>query len=317
MFATAIFLGAFLLLQIQPLLSKFILPWFGGCPAVWTTTMLFFQTLLFGGYVYAHLLQRALAPRRQAVVHLALALLAVCLLPVVPDARRKPTDSSMPTWRILALLTAAVGLPYFVLAATSPLVQAWFSRCWPGRSPYRLYALSNAGSLLALLSYRLPTEAEWEYACRAGTTARYATGDDPAAIARRANIVDQSGRTEFPHVQEIMMPTDGKFTVPVGSYPANGFGLCDMHGNVWQWCADWYGKDYYGKSPVDDPAGPESGRQRVRRGGGWNSFPLYARASFRNWNTPVSRCVNLGFRVLLESNESATRPAPAPGRPDR
>jgi formylglycine-generating enzyme required for sulfatase activity len=166
-------------------------------------------------------------------------------------------------------------------------------------------------------SYRLPREAEWEYACRAGTTTRYAGGDDPAVIARQANILDQSGRTEFPHVQKIMMPKDGRFTVPVGSYPASGFGLCDMHGNVWQWCADWYGKDYYCKSPVDDPTGPQSGRQRVRRGGGWNSFPLYARASFRNWNTPVSRCVNLGFRVLLESNESATRPVPAPGRPDR
>jgi formylglycine-generating enzyme required for sulfatase activity len=126
-------------------------------------------------------------------------------------------------------------------------------------------------------------------------------GNDPAALARQANVMDPAGRTEFPHVQEILMPRDGKFTLPAGSYPPNGFGLCDMYGNVWQWCADWYGRDYYSRSPVNDPAGPESGLRRVRRGGAWNSFPLYARASFRNWNRPDSRCVNLGFRVLREA----------------
>jgi formylglycine-generating enzyme len=146
---------------------------------------------------------------------------------------------------------------------------------------------------------RLPTEAEWEYACRAGTTARYSNGDDPNGLAPVANVQDAKSQSKFPHVQEIMMPNDGKFTIPVGSLAPNKLGLYDMHGNVWQWCGDWYGEDYYATSPVDDPAGPVSGNRRVRRGGAWNSFPLYVRAAFRNWNTPDSRCVNLGFRVLL------------------
>ena len=149
-------------------------------------------------------------------------------------------------------------------------------------------------------TYRLPTEAQWEYACRAGTATRYSSGDDPKLLARVANIQDAAGRDQFPHVQEIFIPKNGKFTLPVGTLAPNKFGLYDMHGNVWQWCSDWYGKDYYAKSPLDDPTGPETGIRRVRRGGGWNSFPLYVRASFRNWNVPESRCVNLGFRVLRE-----------------
>jgi formylglycine-generating enzyme required for sulfatase activity len=149
-------------------------------------------------------------------------------------------------------------------------------------------------------TYRLPSEAQWEYACRGGSTTRYSNGDDPGQLARVAHVQDAAGRDEFPHVQEILMPKDGKFTAAVAGLPANRFGLNDMHGNVWEWCADWYAKDYYAHSPLEDPTGPDSGVRRVRRGGGWNSFPLYARSSFRNWNTPCSRCVNLGFRVLRE-----------------
>jgi MFS family permease len=153
LFALSIFTGAFLLFQVQPLIGKFILPWFGGAPAIWTTCMLFFQAFLLAGYAYAHLSARYLKPRAQVVLHLALLLAALAALPIMPAARWKPVASGDPSWAILGLLTVCVGLPYFVLAATGPLLQAWFSRLNPGRTPYRLYALSNAGSLLALISF--------------------------------------------------------------------------------------------------------------------------------------------------------------------
>jgi len=152
-FGATTLLSAFLLFQMQPLVSKAILPWFGGAPAVWTACMLFFQTLLFAGYLYAHLLQRWLAPRGQVFVQLILVAAALVALPIAPGPEYKPADVSSPTWQILRLLTLKAGLPFFALSATSPLVQAWFSHANPGRSPYRLYALSNAGSLAALLTY--------------------------------------------------------------------------------------------------------------------------------------------------------------------
>ncbi len=152
-FALTIFVSAFLVFQVQPVISKTILPWFGGAPAVWTTCMLFFQVLLFLGYTYAHLLTRWARPMQQGVIHLCLIVAALMLLPITPGPEWKPADSSFPTLRILLLLAANVGAPYFLLSSTGPLVQAWFSRVYEGRSPYRLYALSNVGSLLALLSY--------------------------------------------------------------------------------------------------------------------------------------------------------------------
>jgi hypothetical protein len=152
-FALTIFTGAFLLFQVQPLIGKYILPWFGGGPGVWTTCMLFFQVLLLGGYAYAHLVSRCLKPRTQAIVHLVLLAAALALLPITPRDSWKPHGSGNPTWQILLLLAGNLGLPYLVLSTTGPLIQHWFSRARPGTSPYRLYALSNFGSLLALLSY--------------------------------------------------------------------------------------------------------------------------------------------------------------------
>ncbi len=147
------FLGAFLLFQVQPLIGKYILPWFGGSPEVWTTCMLFFQVFLLAGYAYAHLIVRYLSPRAQAGVHVVVIIAALAVLPITPAAAWKPQGADYPTLQILLLLSVCIGLPYFVLSATGPLMQGWFSRTNPSASPYRLYSLSNTGSLLALVSY--------------------------------------------------------------------------------------------------------------------------------------------------------------------
>src|SRR2546428_544683 len=151
-YAATIFLSSFLLFLVQPLIARLILPWFGGSAAVWTTCMLFFQVLLLAAYAYAHVLGK-LAGRRQAIVHSVLLLAALATLPVMPAESWKPSGEQEPITRILLLLGATVGLPYFLLASTSPLIQAWFARARPGENPYRLFALSNFASLIALLGY--------------------------------------------------------------------------------------------------------------------------------------------------------------------
>jgi spermidine synthase len=153
-FAITVFLGALLIFQVQPILGRYILPWFGGGPGVWTTCLLFFQLLLLGGYAYAHWLATALRPAKQRIVHLSLLGVSLLALPIAPnpDIWKRAIEGD-PTWHILALLAVSAGLPYLTLSATAPLVQRWFHDLYPSRTAYRLYAVSNAGSLLALISY--------------------------------------------------------------------------------------------------------------------------------------------------------------------
>ncbi len=153
LYAVTIFLSAFLLFQVQPIIAKIILPWFGGSSAVWSTCMLFFQAALLGGYLYAHGLIKKLNGRKQAMVHIGLLAVSLAVLPIVPNLAWKPTGGENPSWRILGLLAATIGLPYFLLATTSPLLQAWYARANRGAIPYRLFALSNFASFLALVSY--------------------------------------------------------------------------------------------------------------------------------------------------------------------
>src|ERR1043166_7011432 len=153
LYALTILVSAFLLFQVQPVIAKIILPWFGGSAAVWTTCLLFFQMVLLLGYLYAHAVVRYLKPRTQMLVHGGLLLLSAAALPIYPRASWKPTGGEEPMFAILKLLLLCVGLPYFLLSTTGPLIQAWYARRFRGAMPYRLYALSNAGSMFALISY--------------------------------------------------------------------------------------------------------------------------------------------------------------------
>jgi SAM-dependent methyltransferase len=157
-YAATIFLSSFLLFLVQPLIARQILPWFGGTAAVWTTCMLFFQALLLAGYAYAHAANAMLKPRKQAIVHTVLLVLALAALPIAPPESWKPLGTEEPISTILLVLTITVGLPYLLLASTSPLLQAWFARARPGVDPYRLFAVSNLASLLALIGYPLVVE---------------------------------------------------------------------------------------------------------------------------------------------------------------
>jgi len=160
-FGFTIFSSAFLLFQVQLIIAKYILPWFGGTPAVFTACLLFFQTLLLFGYCYAYLIDAKLSSLHQALLHSTLILFALAWLryrfhvwhsPLLPDASWNQFGVDHPLVRVIALLSVSVGIPYFVLSSTGPLLQSWYGRIRED-IPYRLYALSNAGSLLALLTY--------------------------------------------------------------------------------------------------------------------------------------------------------------------
>jgi hypothetical protein len=153
-YAATIFLSSFLLFLVQPIIAKQILPWFGGSAGVWTTCLVFFQSVLLAGYAYADWTTR-LGPRRQAYLHVALLAVSLACLPIIASSAWKPHGNEEPVLRILLLLAATIGLPYFLLSTTTPLLQAWYWRRFESAVPYRLFALSNFASLLALLGFPL------------------------------------------------------------------------------------------------------------------------------------------------------------------
>ena len=158
LFASTILLSAFLLFLVQPIIAKQILPWFGGTSAVWITCLVFFQVVLLAGYTYAHLSTRHLSPRAQSRLHIALLIASLLFLPIVPSAALKPTAEADAALRIIVLLVATIGLPYFLLSTTGPLLQKWVAPSFPEKSVYRLFALSNFGSLIGLLAFPFAIE---------------------------------------------------------------------------------------------------------------------------------------------------------------
>jgi spermidine synthase len=158
LYAATVILGACLLFLIQPLIAKIILPWFGGTSAVWSAALVFFQACVLGGYTYAHWLTTRISPPRQSLIHAALLLASCAMMPVLPAESLRPEGTEDPSLQILLLLTVTVGLPAVMLSSTSPLLQVWYMRRTGSEPPYWLFALSNAGSLLALLSFPLALE---------------------------------------------------------------------------------------------------------------------------------------------------------------
>lgn len=158
LFGATLTLSAFLLFLVQPMVARAILPWFGGSASLWTTCMLIFQTLLLFGYLYSYVVVRFASSVGQFGIHALLLLSSALLLPPLPGLQWQPTDVSSPSSHIALLLLAVAGLPYLALSTTAPLLQAWHARLFSGRSPYRLYAWSNASSLVALVSYPLLIE---------------------------------------------------------------------------------------------------------------------------------------------------------------
>jgi hypothetical protein len=218
LYALTIFLSAFLLFQVQLIVAKHLLPWFGGAPAVWTTCQLFFQFTLLGGYGYAHLLAGQRSLRRQGFIHISLiatAVLALGLLsiwsgfPLLAPETMKPNGAEQPVPLLLGILALTVGLPFFVLSSTGPLLQRWHSHTTDSLDrTYRLYALSNAGSLLGLLSYPFGIERVLDLSQQAwvwaGLFAVYAFGCGTLAL-RTAQLaeLDDSAAGPSPAVASV------------------------------------------------------------------------------------------------------------------
>ena len=209
-YGLVIFSSAFLLFQVQPLLGKMILPWFGGSAGLWIVCLLFFQFVLLLGYLYAHLLTRRFRARTQTRIHAALLCASLLVLPILPKDSWRPSTPFDPALHILLLLGATVGLPYFLLSATSPLLQAWYARKDADAAPYRLYAVSNIGSLLALVSYPVLMEPwvgtshqalgwSWSYAAVALLCAVVALSSVPQRYHRRTGRGPPSTRLESAH----------------------------------------------------------------------------------------------------------------------
>lgn len=215
LYAVAIFASAFLIFLVQPMVGKRILPWFGGVPAVWTLCLAFYQSSLFLGYAYAHLMIRFVSRRFQPWIHATLVLIALALLPVLPEASDPVSGNRSPSIEVLSLLTGSVALPFLVLAATGPLVQAWFARAHPGRSPYPLYAVSNFGSLLALFVYPLALEPHFSLSAT-GTLLGYGFGATGLAVlacslpgGRRGATIEAAGRPEPVQARSPIGAVDG------------------------------------------------------------------------------------------------------------
>lgn len=213
LFAATVFASAFLLFLVQPIIAKQILPWFGGNASVWTVCMVFFQVLLLGGYAYADALSRRVSPRMQAIVHTVLLAASLAFLPILAADSWKPDPDTDPAPRILALLGATIGLPYFLLSTTGPLVQAWFARSFPAGTVYRLFALSNLASLLALVAYPPLIEPEitlqWQsyawsalYVLFAGLCAASAWSAARQPVSSSLSGISQSENEKTPTVGE-------------------------------------------------------------------------------------------------------------------